>query len=421
MKFRLPLLVLCCAIALQAQMDMNVDQLAQFIRSELALKQHTDKQIAVYLKKVHLSEKLPDKTIEDLEEQGAGPKTVEALKALQTETAQLKPPASDATYSPGTAPAAGAVGGTATASLQVTQVIPPPDSVRQQQIIDQMREYALGYTKNLPNFVCVEVTRQYIQPMRGRAADTKHYLGDILAKVQYNEGQEKYDVYSVHGQYRETNMMDVGTGGAISTGEFGSMMREIFEPASEAEFSWDHWGKLRGQKMAVFHYSIDVAHSKFTIAYGSHETGEQRIYTAYEGLVYADENTREISRITFHAVNIPKSFPVHNTNETLDYGLTDISGQKFTVPLMARLFMEGIDGRTENQIEFRNYRKFGVESGIVFGDVLAPMTPDQEQPAAGAAPSQAENKKTDTRNLPHPVESSDPFAVPTLPPPPPPK
>ena len=65
MKFRLSLLVLCCAIALQAQMDMNVDQLAQFIRSELALKQHTDKQIAVYLKKVHLSEKLPDKTIED--------------------------------------------------------------------------------------------------------------------------------------------------------------------------------------------------------------------------------------------------------------------------------------------------------------------------------------------------------------------
>jgi hypothetical protein len=287
-----------------------------------------------------------------------------------------------------------------------------------------MRDYALGYTKNLPNFVCVEVTRQYIQPLRGRAADTKHYLGDILAKVQYNEGQEKYDVYSVHGQYKETSMMNVGTGGAISTGEFGSMMREIFEPANEAEFSWDHWGKLRGQKMAVFHYYIDVAHSKFTIAYGSEETGEQRIYTAYEGLIYADENSGEISRITFHSVNIPRSFPVRDTNETLDYGLTDISGQKFFVPLMARLFMEGIDGKTENQIEFRNYRKFGVESGIVFGDVLPPMTPDQEQPATGttpATPSQPDSKKTDTKNLPHPVESSDPFSVPTLPPPPPPK
>jgi hypothetical protein len=419
MKFRLAMVALCCAASLFAQMEMNVDSLAQFIRSELALKQHTDKQIATYLKKVHLTEKLPDKTIEDLEEQGAGPKTVEALKALQTESTQLKPPSFDATYSPSTAPGAGqAGGGSATASFQTHQVIPPPDSVRQQEILGQMRDYALNYTKNLPNFVCIEVTRQYIQPMRGRMADTKHYLGDILARVQYNEGQEKYDVYSVHGQYKETSMMNVGTGGAISTGEFGSMMREIFEPASEADFSWDHWGLLRGRKMAVFHYYIDVAHSKFTIAYGSQETGEQRIYTAYQGLVYADENTGEVARITFNAVNIPKSFPVQNTNETLDYGMVDISGQKFVVPLMARLFMEGYDGKTENQIEFRNYRKFGVDSGIVYGDVLPPMAPDQEQPVNGApaAPS-----KADTKNLPHPVESNDPFSVPTLGPPPPPK
>src|SRR5947209_7875587 len=177
MKVRLALVALCCAASLLAQMEMNVDSLAQFIRSELALKQHTDKQVAAYLKKVHLTEKLPDKTIEDLEEQGAGPKTVEALKALQTESAQLKPPASDATYSPSTSPGAGTAGtGSASASFQTHQVIPPPDSVRQQEILGQMRDYALNYTKNLPNFVCVEVTRRYVQPLRGRGADTKHSL-----------------------------------------------------------------------------------------------------------------------------------------------------------------------------------------------------------------------------------------------------
>ena len=66
---------------------MNVDQLAQFLRSELALKQQTDKQIAAYMKKeIHLNEKLTDKTIEDLEAQGAGPRTVEALQALRDQT-----------------------------------------------------------------------------------------------------------------------------------------------------------------------------------------------------------------------------------------------------------------------------------------------------------------------------------------------
>ena len=66
MKLRHTLWIFCLAGALQAQMQMNVSQLADFLRSELALKQHSDKQIAAYLKKITLSERLTDKTIEDL-------------------------------------------------------------------------------------------------------------------------------------------------------------------------------------------------------------------------------------------------------------------------------------------------------------------------------------------------------------------
>ena len=98
MKFRIGLLMLCCALALQAQMQMNVDQLVQFIRSELALKQHTDRQVAVYVKKLQLTERLTDKTILDLEAQGAGPKTVQALQELRDQTAAMKPPAPFASY-----------------------------------------------------------------------------------------------------------------------------------------------------------------------------------------------------------------------------------------------------------------------------------------------------------------------------------
>src|ERR1035441_8354271 len=87
MQWRLTLLVFSIALAVQAQMRMSVDQLAQFVRSELALKQSTDKQLAAYVKKIQLNEKLTDKTIEDLEAQGAGPKTVDALHALRDESA----------------------------------------------------------------------------------------------------------------------------------------------------------------------------------------------------------------------------------------------------------------------------------------------------------------------------------------------
>src|SRR3954470_23008099 len=142
-------LLLFAALSLQAQTEMNVQQVVDFIRSELALKQHTDKQVAAYVRKLKLSEKLTDKTILDLEAQGAGPKTVAALQELRDQAAALKPPSHDVTSSPATEAEATASGDSSTVRLNTRAAeIPPPDSIRQQQILSQIKEYALSYTKN---------------------------------------------------------------------------------------------------------------------------------------------------------------------------------------------------------------------------------------------------------------------------------
>ncbi|MDQ2777114.1 MAG: hypothetical protein M3Y57_19670 [Acidobacteriota bacterium] len=410
MKFRLALFVFCFALVLQAQMEMNVDQLAQFLRSELAMKQSTDKQIAAYLKKVHLNEKLTDKTIEDLEAQGAGPKTVDALHALRDESAKLKPPSHDATYSPETAPDNSLKGGPATVTLGAKPAtIPPPNSVRQQEILDAIKQYALTYTENLPNFICLQVTRHYIDP---NAGDNYRIIGTVNAQLGYNQGQEHYRVISVNGKLQDANvsMNDVGAkiGGASSTGEFGSLMRGIFSPSSEAQFDWSKWGTLRGKRVAVFHYFIDSGHSDKYIVYNN----DQQIITAYEGLIYADENTGAVARIVFQAVNIPKSFPVSEAYERLDYDDVEINGQPYICPLKALLTMTAGRDKTKNDIEFRMYRKFGTNSEIKYGDIVnsepIPDSKTQEQPASASAPTQP--KKTG---------GSDPFSLPTPPPPPP--
>jgi hypothetical protein len=438
MRFRIGLLMLACVVALQAQMQMNVDQLAQFIRSELALKQHTDKQVAAYVKKLQLTEKLTDKTILDLEAQGAGPKTVQALQELRDQTAALKPPGHDATYSPATAPESPVTTGTPTTSLQTKlPPIPPPDSVTQQKILDLMKDYALNYTQNLPNFICVQVTRRYIDP---NAGDHYRSIGTVLAKVSYNEGRENYRVYSVNGQFQDTDMEHVGVGGgAVSSGEFGSLMREVFEPASDAEFGWDHWATLRGRKMAVFNYFIDSGHSKYSIQYTAGPGNDQRIITAYKGLIYADPNTGEIDRIKFIAINIPKSFPVSEATEILDYDLVDISGQKFVCPMLARLYMSAGREKSRNEIEFRDYRKFGTDIQIEYGAEAPPPIPEsqtQEQPATFSTTGTAAAPATGTHvgtgapasGTPQPSGkpagatassgNSNPWALPTPPPPP---
>ena len=428
MKFRLTVLVVSFALALQAQMQMNIQQLADFVRSELALGQHTDKQIAAYVKKLDLTEKLTDKTILDLQAQGAGAKTVEALRELRDKTANMKPPTHDSTYSPATAPDNTLRQGPATVTLGAkAPPIPPPDSVRQEKIKDLMRQYAMSYTQNLPNFICVQVTRQYVDPYGG---DAYRSIGNILARVSYNQGREKYVVYSVNGHLMETSMegLPMSNGGAVSTGEFGSLMREIFEPHSDAEFGWDHWATLRGRRMAVFNYFIDSGHSSYSITYEAGRPDEQRIITAYKGLIYADENTGEIGRITFVAVDIPKSFPVSKATEILDYDAVDISGQQYICPLVAKLYMQAERQSSKNEIEFRNYRKFGTETNIKYDmDPNAPpplpANKTEEQPATSSG-SKSTNAGPPRKSQPaKPAEQngsgSNPWTLPTPPPPPP--
>ena len=414
MMFRLGLLVLCCGLILQSQTQMNVEQLVEFLRSEIALKQSSDKQIAATVRKLELTEKLTDKTIIDLQAQGAQPKTVEALKELRDKTKDLKPTSQDPTYSPATAPdrTLSAASGEQTAALTTkAPPIPPPDSVRQSHILDAMRDYATNYTSTLPNFMCVEMTRRFADP---RAQDNYRSLGTILARVAYKEGQEDYKVYSVNGKLVDQTMMSV-KGGAVSTGEFGSLMREIFDPRSKAEFNWDHWGTLRGRRMAVFSYFIDSGHSSWSISYGDDDRDKQRIITAYQGQVYADPDTGEISRIKFVAVDIPKSFPVTATTETLDYDLVDISGQKYICPLMANLWMKSADGTLKNEIEFRNYRKFSSDYNIKYEtDNLQPLpaSKTQEQPV-GVKPAESPEPN-------QPVKpKANPWDLPSAPPPPP--
>jgi hypothetical protein len=405
------ILLLSCALALQAQMQMNVQQLAEFVRSELALKQHTDKQLAAYLKKVQLTEKLTDKTITDLEAQGAGPRTAQALQELRDRTASLKTPTQDPTYSPATAPDATPVGQNGV-TLRPKQTIPPPDSVRQQQILDEIKQYAMTYTDNLPNFICLQVTRRFVD---FNSSDHYRLVDTVNAQLSYTEGKENYRLVSVNNRVVSMGMEQLG--GAVSVGEFGSLMKGIFDAKSEAEFGWDHWATLRGKRMAVFNYFIDSGHSSYSIEYNR----EQRIITAYRGLVYADEYTGAISRITFTAVDIPRSFPVNEATEILDYDDVNISGQPYICPLKADLRMRAGREKTKNEIEFRLYRKFGTESNIVY-DAQAPAplsdAQTQEQPP-GTPVAKPGSTQAAAPSKPKSTSTSDPWTLPTPPPPPP--
>ncbi len=344
---RLMLLVCCAALAASAQARLSVEQLKEFVRSSVALKQD-DRKMAEYLKKVKLTNQLDDATIEELQGLGAGPRTVAALKVLGDSTTSL-PKAPPPTPKPVYVPPAS------------------PSSEEQARVLQVAKEYALNYSARIPDFICTQVTRRFIDPSGmefWRAEDV------IQERLSYFEGHEDYKVVLYNN--RVVEMSHDKLGGATSSGEFASMMKEIFNPQTETQFEWERWGTLRGRRMHVFSYKVQQSLSKYNILAGA---AKQSIIVGYHGLIYVDRETNAVLKITMQADDLPPGFPIRDVNLSLDYDHVSISDRDFILPLKAVVTSrEGAKFLIKNEVEFRMYRKFSAESSITAVDVQVPDT-----------------------------------------------
>ncbi|MBC7926377.1 MAG: hypothetical protein H7039_12035 [Bryobacteraceae bacterium] len=347
-----------------AEVRMTVDQLRAFITSSRQLG-HTDKQVSDYLKSVKVTQRLEPGVVEDLGN-NAGPRTRELLRRLVEATGTL----------PGVpAPAAPAP----------VQEIPPPTSEEQGRVLDQVRDYALDYSKKLPNFICTQVTRRFLDPA---GLEFWQQQDTITSKLSYFDQKEDYKVVLVNNHYVNTTMEQLG--GATSTGEFGSLMREVFEPASQTKFDWQRWATLRGRRMYVFTYFVPQEFSKWRIVYDRSEA----VRPAYGGLVYVERDTNAVMRITLEARNMPPTFPVQQAATILDYDYQEIGGSPFILPLKATVRMRSGKMLTRNDAEFRAYNRFGAEATITFEPEPIPEDQLKEQgaPESPKAPSSKPKK-----------------------------
>ncbi len=358
MGFRLPIAALLVCLSGLAQ-SLSVTQVQDFVRSSVKQKL-PDAQVAAYLQKVKLSQNLDAQTVEDLQSSGAGPKTVAVLKTLMAHTAALPPPP------PPPAP-------------KVYVEPAPPPYEEQQKLINEIREYALNYTKSLPDFVCLQLTRRYVNPRGGDAWGSP--VDTIAAKLSYAEQKEHYEVLTRNGQMlpKGTDIHSKSLGGTTSSGEFGSMLRYIFEPSSDAEFHWEKWGNLRGNLTYVFNYKVEQARSNWGISDG--ETGRE-VTPGYQGLIYVDVKTHQILRTTYKSVDIPADFPIQLAEEELNYNYADIGGHQFLLPMIAEVRLNRGGMKTKNENDFKSYHKYSASSDIIFdsADTGAEDTKSKGQP-----------------------------------------
>ena len=350
------LLFLGMTLAAYGQRRMSVPDLVTFIKSSIQL-HNDDRAVASTVRRLRLTNRLDAGTVEDLQGLGAGPQTLAALRELIAASASL----------PAAVPAA---------PPPPPAVIPPPSPAEVKEILGEITEKALDYTRSLPNFICAQVTTRSFDPS---GTESWHQEDKIQEQLSYVDGKEDYKVVLVNN-LPVANMRHEQLGGITSSGEFGTMLYQIFTPETQTEFDWERWATLRGKRMYVFSFRVAQIHSDYSIY---HQPSGRTVVAGYHGLIYADAVTKQIMRIKMDCDGL-EAFPINQVSLTLDYAPTRISEQTFVLPMAAEV--RSREGRTlgKNVMQFSLYRKFGADATITF-DTPDAIPEDQlkEQPATG--------------------------------------
>jgi hypothetical protein len=240
------------------------------------------------------------------------------------------------------------------------------------------REYAADYSKKLPNFICTQVTRRFEDP-----SGLEFWQGQdtVVEKLTFFEQKEDYKVIFVNN--RAVNGARERIGGTVTRGEFGTRLREVFDPKSAAKFDWERWATLRGKRMHVYRYSIAQERSEYSVRFGDAMT-----VPGYTGLVYIDRDTQAVMRITQEVTQMPVGFPIQYIRAILDYDYTKVADSEFVLPLKASTIARMGKHLFKNDVEFRNYNRFGAEATITFAP--DPLSEEEigEQPPVPTTPEQ---------------------------------
>jgi len=236
---------------------------------------------------------------------------------------------------------------------------PPLDEQQQTRLLEQVREHALEYTDRLPNFICVQITKRLVDP-DGRGS---WYPQDVIqVRLAYNERKESYQVVTINDQVTSRSYDSLG--GATSTGEFGTLLHNLFMPETQAHFTWVGPSTFRNRQVYEYDYTVTQDRSRWHVTWEKQLT----IVPAYRGHVAVDAENQQVLRLSMEAEEIPASFPIRFASTALEYDYATIAGRSFLLP--ARAVVEMKEGRMtmRNDIQFRQYRRFSTDTKLSFDE-----------------------------------------------------
>lgn len=235
---------------------------------------------------------------------------------------------------------------------------PPPRGNPHMALIEQAREVAANFLEGLPNYVCQEQVTRYVSETR---TPSWNVVDIVSADLVYDDRQESYRNLQINGRPTKKAPEDSG---AWSTGEFGTILGNLFAPQSASEFKYIQEDTIEHRPASVFDFKVQRVRSNWKIWVPG-----QYVVPQYKGSVWIDNKTAQVLRIEMQAKEIPEGFPEISVETAVDYDTIGLgTAEKFLLPVHAEALScwRNSNECQRNAIEFRNYHKFEGESTIKF-------------------------------------------------------
>ncbi len=239
-----------------------------------------------------------------------------------------------------------------------TTALSTPTPEKLTSLIASTRERALGYSKSLPNFVCVEITDRSIDP----ASQGKWKRQDTIAELlRFRDQHETRTTIEVNGHKSSTSREDMN--GTKNRGEFGALLDSVFNENAKTDFQWKETALLGTTQVEVLTYHVDQKNSNFVL-----NVGNDRFVPGFHGLVYVDSASNGVRRITLEADPLPATLTVKAAAFTVDYDYIAIGTHEYLMPIRGSMSMKQGKKSIVNDMVFRDFRRYGAKSKIMGSD-----------------------------------------------------
>ena len=258
------------------------------------------------------------------------------------------------------------------------------------ELLERTRKATLGAAEKMPDYL----VKQMITRSHAFGGTSNWQVNDRLSiAVSYRQAiGEQYKLLSVNGvapnvDEREGSTYGEKLGGTTSSGEYVTMLSEVFMPQTRAEFQMADTDMLRGRRTVVYEYSVKKEFSHQLLKFQENLTSTPlETIVGYRGRIWIDRETNRVLRLETISTEIPPDFPITAASWLIDYDLVTINEQEHLLPSRAVIELAEHVGslrqQTRNDILFRGYRKFGAEVKIIDVDEkdFPPDKPEETEP-----------------------------------------